>query len=209
MVDEPQLANSNVLVGGKVLIKLAGQTVGFAQSARCTDSYRYQPVHVLGQLQAIEYIPMTATHEITMESMVMRNDSLTRHNLEPWGAGSYGFLADGTNIGQITGRPNSFNAIGGGSATAGKLLESGRQEKGGALSVIDGKTFTISIMDAASKKNIVEYRKCYYAAGGFTISANNIVGHQVTFYAVYKVGQMDAGGDSGLTQNYQTAQAVS
>lgn len=214
------ISNSNVLVGGKVLIKMQGQTVGFAQSARCTDNYRYQPVHVVGQLQAVEYVPMAATHEIVLEMMVMKNDSLTRHNLEPWGAGSFGYLSDGVNIGGITGTADTYNTIGAGVTTGARVntigstnynaIEYGiKQQHGGTLTVIDGKTFTIAITDAQSGKNIVEYKKCYYASGGFSIGANNIVGHQVTFYAIYKIGQMDAGSDSGLTENYRTASSTS
>lgn len=206
------IRDSGVLVGSKVLIKMDTHVVGFAQSARCTDNYRFQPIHIMGQLQAIEYVPTNAMHEIVLTMMVMRNDSLIRHNLEPWGSGSYGYMADGNNIGGITGTDNTYSLAGsiaaGGDTgsvmngnaaannTSAAVAYSIKQTEGGFLTVLHNKVFTISITDAGSKKNLVSYQSCYYASGGFSISANNIVGHQVTFYALNKIGQMDAGDDS-------------
>ena len=196
------VSDNNVLVGSKVLIRMDGNVVGFAQSARCTDNYRYIPIHIMGQLQAVEYVPTTAMHEIVLTSMVMRNDSLTRHNLEPWGAGSYGYVStSGDNIGGIKGRTGTYKKF-----TQNLTTTKDAQPNGGTLTLIDNSRITIGITDAATGKNIVQYEKCFYAAGGFSISANNIIGHQVTFYSILKVGQLDALGDTGIASGWQAAQ---
>lgn len=193
-VNSPTLSGSNVLVGGKVLIMMDGYVVGFANSAQCSDSYNLVPVHIIGQLQAIEMVPTNATHSITLSLMVMRNDGLTRRNLEPVGAGSYGYLADGVNIGEITGLSSSFATDD--STRQGRIATSVKQDNGGQLTAMDGKAFNIAIIDGKTGKAVVEYVRCYFAQGSFTISANQVIGHSVTFLALDKRGQWDGLSDS-------------
>lgn len=196
--DSVATGTSGVLVGGKVVIRMGDKVVGFAQSARCTDQYRHLPIHIVGQLQAVEYVPTMSMHEIVLTMMVMRNDSLTRRNIEPWGAGSWGAIPS-DNIGELPSREKvSFS-------TPQDLTKEGKQTGGGQLTVLDNKKITIGITDLMSGKNIVQYDGCFYASGALTISANQIIGHQVTFYSIKKLGQLDAGGDSGLPDAYQTA----
>jgi len=193
-VEAPTLTGSNVLVGGKVLIMMDGYVVGFANSAQCSDSYNLVPVHIIGQLQAIEMVPTNATHSITLSLMVMRNDGLTRHNLEPVGAGSYGYLADGKNIGEITGLKSSFG-VDTENDRQDRIKTSSKQGDGGELMALDGKAFNIAIIDAKTGKAVVEYVRCYFAQGSFTVSANQVIGHSVTFLALDKRGQWDGESD--------------
>lgn len=196
-INAPTLSGTNVLVGGKVLIMMDGYIVGFANSAQCSDSYNLVPVHIIGQLQAIEMVPTNATHSITLSLMVMRNDGLTRRNLEPVGAGSYGYLADGDNIGGIKGLASSFATDD--STRQTNIKTSAKQTNGGQLVAMDGKAFNIAIIDGKTGKAIVEYVRCYFAQGSFTISANQVIGHSVTFLALDKRGQWDAESDSNNT----------
>lgn len=86
-------SGAGVLVGGRILVKMDGKVVGFANEATCSDSYGLQPVHVLGQLQPIDYVPTDARHQIDMQMMVIKGGSLIAANLEPSGAGNFGYLS--------------------------------------------------------------------------------------------------------------------
>lgn len=198
-INSPTLSGTNVLVGGKVLIMMDGYIVGFANSAQCSDSYNLVPVHIIGQLQAIEMVPTNATHSITLSLMVMRNDGLTRRNLEPVGAGSYGYLADGDNIGGITGLASSYGDATAEATRQTNIATSVKADNGGQLVAMDGKAFNIAIIDGKTGKAIVEYVRCYFAQGSFTISANQVIGHSVTFLALDKRGQWDAESDTNNT----------
>lgn len=206
----PKLSQTKVLSGGKVLIKMDGRVVGFANSMSCSDSYNLQPIHVIGQLEPLEFVPTAATHQIQMQTIMMRNDSLVRHNLEPMTVGGYGFLNNnGDNIGQVTGSIGSYKLIGAGTnnentANYEKLKSSVQQKSGGQLSVIDGKTFTIAVTDAETQKNIVEYLSCYCTGGSFTVGQNSIIGHSVQFVALDRRGQLDASNDANMTEPHQT-----
>lgn len=90
-----KLFNTGVRTGGKVIIYMDGYPIAFAQSARFRDDYGLEPVHVIGQLQTIEYVPMHARHEITISLLVIRNSSLAKLGLEPSSAGSFGLLKAG------------------------------------------------------------------------------------------------------------------
>ena len=90
-----KLFNTGVRTGGKVIIYMDGYPIAFAQSARFRDDYGLEPVHVIGQLQTIEYVPMHARHEITISLLVIRNSSLSKLGLEPASAGSFGLLKAG------------------------------------------------------------------------------------------------------------------
>lgn len=87
-----KLWNTGVRTGGKVLLRLGDQVVAFAQSARFRDDYGLEAVQIIGQLQAIEYVPTHARHEITITMLVVRNTSLVKLGLEPGSAGSFGMM---------------------------------------------------------------------------------------------------------------------
>ena len=199
-----ELSNSRVLVGGKVLIKMDGRTVGFANEADCTDNYGMQPIHVLGQLQAIEYVPTVAQHSISMSVMVLRDTSLIDANLEPNGAGNFGYLASAENpLGGAL--PNTGKNMG--TATEEQLKNSTKGNSGpaGALRVLHGKTFDISIVQQYMENNspqqsvLVTYKNCYFNSGTVRVGANAIVVHQCQFVALDRDGNLSngTGGEGG------------
>jgi len=198
------LSNSRVLVGGKVLIKMDGRTVGFANEADCTDNYGMQPIHVLGQLQAIEYVPTVAQHSISMSVMVLRDTSLIDANLEPNGAGNFGFLSSAENTLGSSLANTSKNM---GSATEAQLKASTKGSTGpaGALRVLHGKTFDIQIVQQYMENNLpvstplVTYKNCYFNSGTVRVGANAIVVHQCQFVALDRDGNLSngTGGEGG------------
>lgn len=205
------LTQSRVLSGGKVLIKMQGVIVGFANQMSCNDNYNLQPIHVIGQLEPLEFVPTSATHSIQMQTIMMKNDSLVRHNLEPMTVGGYGYLSSSTNnVGGVSGSLNSYSTIGTnaeapqGDANKAELESAGRQANGGRLTLIDGKTFTIAVVDASTQKNIVEYLDCYCTGGSFSVGQNAIIGHSVQFVALDRRGQLDAASDWNLYQSDST-----
>jgi hypothetical protein len=200
-----ELSNSRVLVGGKVLIKMDGRTVGFANEADCTDNYGMQPIHILGQLQAIEYVPTVAQHSISMSVMVLRDTSLIDANLEPNGAGNFGFLGSAQNTLGSALANTSKNM---GSATAEQLQSSvkGATGSAGALRVLHGKTFDIEISQQYMENNapvstaLVTYKNCYFNSGTVRVGANAIVVHQCQFVALDRDGTLsNSSGGEGVT----------
>jgi len=200
-----ELSNSRVLVGGKVLIKMDGRTVGFANEADCTDNYGMQPIHILGQLQAIEYVPTVAQHSISMSVMVLRDTSLIDANLEPNGAGNFGFLAAANNP---IGSALSNTAQNMGTATEEQLKSSVKGNTGptGALRVLHGKTFDIEISQQYMENNapkstaLVTYKNCYFNSGTVRVGANAIVVHQCQFVALDRDGTLsNSSGGEGVT----------
>ena len=200
-----ELSNSRVLVGGKVLIKMDGRTVGFANEADCTDNYGMQPIHILGQLQAIEYVPTVAQHSISMSVMVLRDTSLIDANLEPNGAGNFGFLGSAQNTLGSALANTSKNM---GSATAEQLQSSvkGATGSAGALRVLHGKTFDIEISQQYMENNLpvstalVTYKNCYFNSGTVRVGANAIVVHQCQFVALDRDGTLsNSSGGEGAT----------
>jgi hypothetical protein len=200
-----ELSNSRVLVGGKVLIKMDGRTVGFANEADCTDNYGMQPIHILGQLQAIEYVPTVAQHSISMSVMVLRDTSLIDANLEPNGAGNFGFLGSAQNTLGSALANTSKNM---GSATAEQLQSSVKGATGpaGALRVLHGKTFDIEISQQYMENNLpvstalVTYKNCYFNSGTVRVGANAIVVHQCQFVALDRDGTLsNSSGGEGVT----------
>lgn len=199
-----ELSNSRVLVGGKVLIKMDGRTVGFANEADCTDNYGMQPIHILGQLQAIEYVPTVAQHSISMSVMVLRDTSLIDANLEPNGAGNFGFLGSAQNTLGSALANTSKNM---GSATEQQLKSSvkGTTGSAGALRVLHGKTFDIEISQQYMENNtpqstaLVTYKNCYFNSGTVRVGANAIVVHQCQFVALDRDGTLSnsSGGEGG------------
>ena len=183
------ISNSNVLVGGKVVLYMDTLPVGFAQAARCRDDYALEPIQVLGQLQAIEYVPTHARHEISCSLMVLKNDSLALRNLEPTGAGNYGFIAsDKGTIGLAGGIRDFYDKDD-------KVAKdnSGGPGAHGLLRELHGKTFDIEIKDASAGttgKTLVKYTKCYFASGDLDVQANRVLMHNVTFYALDRLGTL-------------------
>lgn len=184
------LSKSNVLVGGKVVLYMDDLPIGFAQAARCRDDYALEPIQVLGQLQAIEYVPTHARHEISCTLMVLKNDSLAKRNLEPTGAGNFGFLASGT-IG-LTGGAKDFSGLAGSDANTANT-STGLAANSGLLRELHGKTFDIKIVDASAGTTgttLVEYTSCYFASGDLDVQSNRVLMHNVTFYALDRKGTL-------------------
>lgn len=181
--------DSKVLVGGKILIKMDGKYIGFANSADCSDSYGMQPIHVLGQLQPIDYVPTDARHSIDLDMMVLRDNSLIQSNLEPAGAGNYGFLNSGKadTIGNV--------ANGNKDLAANTEVTTHDSNNKGKLRVLHGKTFDIEIISpqaGGSEDSIVVYENCYFNSGSVRFSANAITMHRVQFVALNRRGWLAA-----------------
>lgn len=181
--------DSKVLVGGKILVKMDGKYIGFANSADCSDSYGMQPIHVLGQLQPIDYVPTDARHSIDLDMMVLRDNSLIQSNLEPAGAGNYGFLSAGKTdtIGNI--------ANGNKDLAADTEVVTADTDNKGKLRVLHGKTFDIEIISplaSGTADSIVVYENCYFNSGSVRFSANAITMHRVQFVALNRRGWLAA-----------------
>jgi hypothetical protein len=185
-VSPPTLSNNKVLVGGKILIKMDNQIIGFANEASCSDAYGLQPIHVLGQLSPIDYVPTDARHSINLTVMVMKDSSLAMANLEPTGAGNYGFLKQAT-IGSFDSVITDMSA----DTNVGTLDTSNK----GALRVLHGKSFSIEILSPtwtsgaqATTVSVVRYDNCYFNGGSVRFNANQITVHQCEFVALYRRG---------------------
>lgn len=189
---------SNVLVGGKVIIRFGDKIIGFANSAACTDDYGMEMIQVLGQLQAIDYVPTRARHQIVLDTMVLRTDSLAKANMEPTGAGNFGFLSSGATW--------SGSIIGSLSDSARDFPDYTATGAVGALRVLHGQSFDIEILAPAIEANsgaqptpsstvyqVVKYKKCYYDNGNVTFAANRVTVKTGTFYALDRVGYLTAG----------------
>lgn len=145
---------------------------------------------MLGQLQAIEYVPTHARHEISCTLMVLKNDSLAKRNLEPTGAGNFGFLASGT-IG-LTGGGKDYSGTAGSDANTANT-NTGLAANSGLLRELHGKTFDIKIVDASAGTTgttLVEYTSCYFASGDLDVQSNRVLMHNVTFYALDRKGTL-------------------
>lgn len=182
------VSDSKVLVGGKILVKMAGKYIGFANSADCSDSYGLQPIHVLGQLQPIDYVPTDARHSIDLDMMVLRDTSLIQANLEPTGAGNYGFLAAGKadTIGNVANATGDMPA----DATALKVNSTTESEQG-AVRILHGKVFDIEIVSPTSTSDsvsVVLYENCYFNGGSVRFNANAITMHRCQFVALNRRG---------------------
>ena len=183
--------SSQVLVGGKILVRMDGKIVGFANSASCTDAYGLNAIHVLGQLHPVDYVPTDARHTINMNVLVMKSGSLIKANLEPTGAGSFGLLSTSASI-----AGTKFDN------TQQDLRSSAyyKTDEGipGSLRVLHGKNFDIEIiapdLDSPATKQyvVVKYKNCYYNTGSVSFSANTITVHNCQFLALYREGFLTA-----------------
>lgn len=206
--------DTGVRTGGKVLLKMDDKVIGFAQSARFRDDYGLEPVHIVGQLQTIEYVPMHARHEIQMSVLVVRNTSLAAMGLEPGSAGSFGLisadeasqLGNGGSIVQAnpskTGTANSWDKI-----LAGADITT--TDKAAPYRVLAQKVFNIEVVDAqytaaqASSSTftgsiICRYLNCFFAGGDLSVDANRVLMHNVTFYAQDKDGRYGLNGNNAV-----------
>ena len=182
--------SSQVLVGGKILIKMDQKIVGFANRAECSDSYGLQPIHVMGQLHPVDYVPSDARHTINMNVLVLKRASLIQSNLEPAASGSFGLLK-ATNA--ISG--TNFQGI---EKDLGTSVEYGTEGSPGsvqgALRVLHGKSFAIEIIapdidnPELNQFTVVRYRNCFYNSGSVSFSANTITMHNCQFFALYREG---------------------
>lgn len=175
------LNNGRVLVGGKVLLKIGGKIIGFANSAACDDNYGLQPVQVLGQLQPIDYVPTQASHRIVLETTVLRNTNFYSANIAPTGAGNYGFLGATDTIGNI-------NPLGADYPTP----FSPQIDQNYFLRVLHGIPCTIEILAPnpnapTDRPPIVTYEYCFYDSGDVNFSSNRITVQRATFLALNRL----------------------
>ena len=194
---------TGVKTGGKVIIMLDNIPLAFAQSARFRDDYGLEPVHIIGQLQTIEYVPMHARHEIQISTLVVRNTSLSQMGLEPATAGSFGHFdgqsgkALGTGI--VASTPNLWNPFLPWTSgdTFPNYTSSGNPDNNrNVFTILHTKVFDICVMDAefTSKgdatdhrlKPLLWYENCFFAGGDVSVDANRTLVHNVTFYAQNK-----------------------
>jgi hypothetical protein len=197
MAPKTSLWSTGVRTGGKVVLKLGGQAIAFAQSARFRDDYGLEPVHIIGQLQTIEYVPMHARHEIQISLLVVRNKSLVTLGLEPATAGSMGIVAAGGGADQIaSGVVAAYPAR---DSDYAKKWGSPDLLTGTILTVLHQKVFDIEVYDAEPMnaldagnaayggKKILGYKNCFYGGGDLSVDANRVLMHNVTFYAQDKM----------------------
>lgn len=202
MSSTARISDAGVLVGGRVLIRMDGEIVGFANEATCSDSYGLQPVHVLGQLQPIDYVPTDARHQIDLQMMVVKKGSLMSANLEPAGAGNFGYIT-ADSIGKVgsltTGTENLSGGLVADSELAGSKIVTNRSNDaiGGALRVLHSKVFDIQIVAPKQGANntegiVVTYKHCFFNSGSVRFNANQITVHSCSFFALDKEGGLVA-----------------
>jgi len=208
-VSTGQLWSTGVRTGNKVVLKFGDTPIAFAQSARFQDDYGLEPVHVIGQLQTIEYVPMHARHQIQVSLLVVRNASLSKLGFEPASAGSYGVLSSnsGGQLGDGTvpmDPPVSAYTVGN-QLIPGNAHNNQDADKTKFLRAIHQKVFDIVVYDSSlnanSAKNgidnvkdnvvsltpLVHYKNCFFASGDLAVDANRVLMHNVTFMAQDKV----------------------
>lgn len=207
--------NTGVRTGGRVVLELDEQPIAFAQSARFRDDYGLEPVHIIGQLQTIEYVPMHARHEIQIAVLVVNKNSLARMGLEPTTAGSFGvYGGDAANQigdGIVDRTPNAqgWNTPDGRKYGWARKYHIDDSSSGNGVSddwnvytVLHAKVFDIKVFDAepADQKTVegnyksnedaggclVHYQNCFFAGGDLSVDANRTLVHNVTFYAQNK-----------------------
>jgi len=211
-----KLWDTGVRTGGKVLLRLNGEKViAFAQSARFRDDYGLEAVQIIGQLQAIEYVPTHARHEITLTMLVVRNTSLVSMGLEPGSAGSFGMLTKentGGAVGQgiVDASPGRIgttelpgSGIGAWNATFNGPGGEANAEAFGYLTfyrVLHQRVFDIEVVDmefndaaeAADElfqgHTLLKYLNCFFAGGEVSVESNRVLMHTATFYAQDKDG---------------------
>jgi len=209
-----KLWDTGVRTGGKVLLKMGDKVIAFAQSARFRDDYGLEPVQIIGQLQAIEYVPTHARHEITVTTLVVRNASLVSMGLEPGSAGSFGILTPENTSGAVgqgivnaspgrVGTDEPGSAIGAWNATFNGPGADANVNAFGYLTfyrVLHQRVFDIEVVDmefldadqAADSlflgNTLLKYVNCFFAGGEVSVDSNRVLMHTATFYAQDKDG---------------------
>jgi hypothetical protein len=207
-----KLWKTGVRTGGKVLLRLDNKVIAFAQSARFRDDYGLEPVQIIGQLQAIEYVPTHARHEITITMLVVRNTSLVAMGLEPGSAGSFGLLEPATDqvgSGVVPASPAREGTMeaGTGLGTWNNSINNPDIPAYGSMTwyrVLHQKVFDIEVVDmefleptdaAPVDPNkvftgnvLLKYLNCFFAGGEVSVESNRVLMHSATFYAQDKDG---------------------
>jgi hypothetical protein len=207
-----KLWKTGVRTGGKVLLRLDNKVIAFAQSARFRDDYGLEPVQIIGQLQAIEYVPTHARHEITITMLVVRNTSLVAMGLEPGSAGSFGLLESATDqvgSGVVPASPAREGTMvaGTGLGTWNMSINNPDIPAYGSTTwyrVLHQKVFDIEVVDmeflepedaAPVDPNkiftgnvLLKYLNCFFAGGEVSVESNRVLMHSATFYAQDKDG---------------------
>jgi hypothetical protein len=65
-----------VQTGNRIQVLVGGQVVGLVQSMQCADDYGVQPATKIGQIEAVELVPLEANHTITVSMMMLSQDNL-------------------------------------------------------------------------------------------------------------------------------------
>lgn len=187
-------ANSQVLVGGKVLLRIDNKIVGFANSATCSDDYGLEPVNVLGQLQAIDYVPTRAQHRIELDIMVLRNDSLIKANIIPAAAGNFGYLNKGNAladvIGDVNSMPTDLPAVGAEGSL--RVLHGIPVDIDILVPPLPGQVTSTAGVAGTTPQSyvpvVVTYKNCYYDSGSVQFQSNRVIGNRCVFYALDRRG---------------------
>ena len=203
-VNNGHLWNTGVRTGNKVVLKFGDTAIAFAQSARFQDDYGLEPVHVIGQLQTIEYVPMHARHQIQVSLLVVKGSSLSALGFEPASAGSYGVLA-GNAGSQIQDGTVPMDPAFADYSVANELIPGGAHTtqdttKTKFLRAIHQKVFDIVVYDssvdgdgtkitstAGQLTPLLHYKNCFFASGDVAVDANRVLMHNATFMAQDKV----------------------
>jgi len=208
-----KLWKTGVRTGGKVLLRLDNKVIAFAQSARFRDDYGLEPVQIIGQLQAIEYVPTHARHEITITMLVVRNTSLVAMGLESGSAGSFGLLESATDqvgsgvVPASPARQGTDGVAGSGQGTWDQSINNPDIPAYGSMTwyrVLHQKVFDIEVVDmeflepedaAPVDPNkiftgnvLLKYLNCFFAGGEVSVESNRVLMHSATFYAQDKDG---------------------
>lgn len=209
-----KLWKTGVRTGGKVLLRLDNKVIAFAQSARFRDDYGLEPVQIIGQLQAIEYVPTHARHEITITMLVVRNTSLVALGLEPGSAGSFGLLESATDqvgLGVVPASPGRIGidgVAGSGQGTWDQSINNPDIPAYGSMTwyrVLHQKVFDIEVVDMEFIEStdvfdpndpgkvftgnvLLKYLNCFFAGGEVSVESNRVLMHSATFYAQDKDG---------------------
>lgn len=70
------ISGGNVQTGNRIQVLIGGRCVGLVQSAQCADDYGVQPATRLGQIEAVELVPLESNHTINVSMMMLTADTL-------------------------------------------------------------------------------------------------------------------------------------
>lgn len=75
--------NLQVRTGNKITVKINGKDVGLIQSIRSSDNYGLQEASGIGDIHVTEYVPSTAMHSLSVQTMVLYKNSLLQAGVSP------------------------------------------------------------------------------------------------------------------------------